>query len=366
VLAWLFVCWCGYLCVGLVGSKQSVMSMRRISSSSVLLLIVCVIVLLSCLGVSSKSDSSPTASNNNRKKEAAAPADRLQGLTPESVVSFAADQILAACDKTDKQTSKPHKKGAATAAAQGIDKSELQECLSTLKQKKLTPEFMTAHEFFLQYDVNGDGSVTKREMVDILKGAMEQRLNDWVSDDEDEEDNDDDDDSTHNKKKAQTNKDGKAKTYKLTTRDGKTREVTHEQMEAMMKEQMQNQNEFGDMTADDQGRYMKETKGSKTLEKIAQEDPQLNKFIHLAKWAVNNVCLHGTLDKNNDGSIRAVNVMNASENILKVRSLPFGGSPNRGDDKIEDIILGAEFEVHCLTLCVFLFSYPTVYCSHLL
>jgi hypothetical protein len=96
VLAWLFVCWCGYLCVGLVGSKQSVMSMRRISSSSVLLLIVCVIVLLSCLGVSSKSDSSPTASNNNRKKEAAAPADRLQGLTPESVVSFAADQIRPA------------------------------------------------------------------------------------------------------------------------------------------------------------------------------------------------------------------------------------------------------------------------------
>jgi hypothetical protein len=355
VLAWLFVCWCGYLCVGLVGSKQSVMSMRRISSSSVLLLIVCVIVLLSCLGVSSKSDSSPTAANNNnRKKEAAAPADRLQGLTPESVVSFAAEQILAACDKTDKQTSKPHKKGAATAAAQGIDKSELQECLSTLKQKKLTPEFMTAHEFFLQYDVNGDGSVTKREMVDILKGAMEQRLNDWVSDDEDEEDNDDDDDSTHNKKKAQTNKDGKAKTYKLTTRDGKTREVTHDEMESMMKEQMQHQNEFGDMTADEQGRYMKETKGSKTLEKIAKEDPQLNKFIHLAKWAINNVCLHGTLDKNNDGSIRTVNVVNASENILKVRSLPFGGSPNRGDDKIEDIILGAEFEVHCLT-CVIVF-----------
>lgn len=65
---------------------------------------------------------------------------------------------------------------------------------------------------------------------------------------------------------------------------------------------------------------------------------QLGRFIKLGQWVATTISIQ--LERNGKGSI-----VNASDHIVQLRSLPTGGSPNRGEDKVEDIVLGDEFEV---------------------
>jgi hypothetical protein len=249
--------------------------------------------------------------------------DTQPDMSPEAILSFAGDSLMEVCDSNSNRE---------------ISKKELKICYVDLQTKKFAPDSLSPKDFLQVYDVNKDGKLTKREFVEVLARHMHEEFKARLPFDDDMPQAR----TTNGKPPVNAADPFGSQKVKVTTRDGKTKFVTQTEMMEMMKNQnshLQDSpffgNEFGEVTADEEGRYVKEASGTKKLEEIAKSDPQLSRFIALSKWVVNVVNETGHL-----------NLLNASENIIQLKTLPHGGSPNRGQEKLEDqITLGADFDV---------------------
>ena len=195
-----------------------------------------------------------------------------------------------------------------------LTRIELRACF----QEEWGAGVMSEDRFIDLFDRDGDGGISSAEYRVALENMRDTTLEGQMENDGELED-------------------GAFEEVDVQLRDGTVRTLSKDEFFSMHQAQMEAT----------QGMEEQEESDVLDIEELKEKNPELSRFIQLAQWVVGVITKHYSEIKGNKGNDAH---FPEKANILELRSLPPGGSLNRGKEKGSDSSpspnLSGRFEIY--------------------